>query len=375
MRLPKFLEKDSIKERIFIYYFALASFLSALQIVINIINGLDFLFNYKWIGFSAVSLLLLCLEKNFHNKKIIHRTGVYLLTLVAHPFFWLISTGLQSPSIVYTFVILIMINYLLDGVERIILNFFHILITLTLIAIHFIRPEIYKPITHSEQFLDWMINVPVLFSFIILLLIAFERAYEKERLKNEQNTLLHKQKSQTDPLTGLYNRNHLSETWSQILNTPQRRNESISLIIFDIDFFKNYNDHYGHTQGDWCLEVFSRILARNATRAQDYAYRIGGEEFLIILGETRETGAISVAKKISSDLAEMVIPHKASPIDSKVTFSAGITTITPTDAQKNITVYIEEADKALYESKRTGRNRITCYSDLNFGYHPQDLTI
>ncbi|MDC7126284.1 MAG: GGDEF domain-containing protein [Spirochaetales bacterium] len=355
--------KYSVKDRIFIYYMLFFSLLAIVEIVSNIFYGLKFFYNYKWIMTFISSSLLMCLSLKSKNTKLLKRIGIYFGAFAIIPMAWIDSPGIQSSSILYSFLILIMINYLLVGIERIILTFLYTGENLSIIFLYLKHPDFFKPLTIKQQNLDWMISIPTIFFFTSILLITFERAYERERRKNESTSIILKKKSQTDYLTGLFNREHLSENWPRLLNLHRRRNDSISLIMFDIDFFKNYNDHYGHPMGDKCLVSFAHILESNTEREFDFAYRLGGEEFLIILGQTNKRGAVNVAKKIMKALENTAIPHEYSSVDKIVTATAGITTFVVGENEKSCEVLINEADQALYNGKNNGRNRIVCYSE------------
>ena len=361
------LDNYKIKDRIFVYYTLFFATLSLLTIMGNIAYGLAFYFNFKWMGTFLVSLGLYYFSRNEKNRSLTQKIGIYLLSFIVLPVCWLSSSGLVSPSITYSFLLLIMINYLTTGKQRILTDTLFILLNMGLITLYSFHPEYFSKMTNQEQLLDWMINIPLVFSFSALLLISFERAYEKERYKSEKAAVMLKNRAQTDPLTGLYNRDHLQEIWSLLKDSHKRKNESISLLLMDIDFFKKYNDFYGHNQGDACLKEFSQILKSNAARTQDFAYRIGGEEFLLVLSNTDSDGARIVAERIQKDLKTAAIEHKDSTVDPVLTISTGVTTSTEID---DLTRLLEEADQALYISKNRGRNCISLYR----GNHNPKLT-
>jgi len=260
-----------IKERIFIYYMFFFAVLSSATIEVNILNGLAFSFNYKWIAIAVFSSFLLVIAYKRIRIPLIHRTGVYVLVLILLPASGLSSAGLVSPGIMYSFLIMILINYLFTGYERVILNIAVILINMALIILFRFYPDIFKHLTRQEQFLDWIINVPVVSTFIVIQLIAFERAYETERRTNEKHAEMLKQLSLTDYLTGLYNRKHLEEKLKFLCDIYKRTSVSFSVLMMDIDFFKEYNDRYGHIAGDDCLKTMGSILKRRISRNTDWA--------------------------------------------------------------------------------------------------------
>jgi diguanylate cyclase (GGDEF)-like protein len=129
----------------------------------------------------------------------------------------------------------------------------------------------------------------------------------------------------------------------------------------DVDYFKKYNDMYGHSAGDACLKAVGEALLKCVLRAGDFVVRYGGEEFVIILPYTDDSGACSVARQVLTQIRTLNIPHEKSLVTDHVTISVGITTISPTYTDKGKD-YIKRADEALYLSKQKGRNRYTFLS-------------
>jgi two-component system cell cycle response regulator len=131
--------------------------------------------------------------------------------------------------------------------------------------------------------------------------------------------------------------------------------------MFDIDFFKLYNDFYGHLGGDDCLRQVAKVIARAAKRAGDLTARYGGEEFTVVLPNTTAEGANIVARKIFYGMASLKLPHARSSIGPYVTLSCGIATVIPSAEQSPDTL-IRSADSALFQAKSTGKNRI-CHAN------------
>ena len=135
-----------------------------------------------------------------------------------------------------------------------------------------------------------------------------------------------------------------------------RENETLFLIILDIDLFKKYNDYYGHQEGDNCLRKIAQEIKNSLLRPSDIAVRYGGEEFVVILSKTSQDGALRVAERIRRNIIRLAIKHEASSVSDVVTLSQGIAEM------KNIndTVYecLKRADRSLYEAKNHGRNTI-----------------
>jgi diguanylate cyclase (GGDEF)-like protein len=161
-----------------------------------------------------------------------------------------------------------------------------------------------------------------------------------------------------DGLTGIANRRRFDEFLSSEWKRCQRHAAPISLILADIDFFKRYNDYYGHAKGDAALKQVAAVISQSTPRPEDLAARYGGEEFVCVLPQTGSKGARTVAERIMKSLEHMAIAHADSKAASRVTLSIGVASLIPAKGQPCNTL-VELADAALYEAKRKGRNRIS----------------
>jgi len=159
-----------------------------------------------------------------------------------------------------------------------------------------------------------------------------------------------------DGLTGLYNHRYFQELMDRELSRAARYGRPFSLILFDIDHFKRVNDTYGHLRGDIVLRAVSATVMR-LTRESDIAARYGGEEFAVILPETDLKGGAVLAERLRREIERMVIPAEGEAI--RVTISLGVATYEPGMTPKEKSDIIDAADRALYNSKRTGRNRVS----------------
>ena len=160
-----------------------------------------------------------------------------------------------------------------------------------------------------------------------------------------------------DGLTGMPNRRNFDQILAKEWNRSIRASTPLSLIMCDIDHFKSYNDHYGHQKGDNCLIRIATTLQDHARRDSDLATRYGGEEFAIILSSTYLENATEVAEKIQRAVINLSIPHEYSNTDNIVTVSIGVATIIPSRNQDSRSL-ISLSDKALYQAKQAGRNRV-----------------
>jgi len=161
-----------------------------------------------------------------------------------------------------------------------------------------------------------------------------------------------------DPLTNIYNRRHLDENLKRIISLLSRSDAMLSMMMIDIDHFKEYNDTYGHTKGDDCLKAIAATLKNSLTRADDFVVRYGGEEFTIVLPNTDENGASYVADKLLKNIRDMAIPHETSDVADHVTISIGVASGTVKHTH-SADYWISLADEMLYKSKQDGRNRCT----------------
>ncbi len=244
--------------------------------------------------------------------------------------------------------------------------------------------EQYQVFLRSDIALDVELKaafgVPIVLNDQVLAVLVF---FKKEKLKPEQRLIelisavatqlgsLHRKKVEAalkaanlnlerlatlDSLTGVPNRRkfdgHLSLEWRRMA----REQLPLSLILCDIDYFKSYNDTYGHLAGDFCLQQVAQAISRTIRRPADLLARYGGEEFAIILPNTHVEGALQVAEAMRNEVQNLKIAHAQSAVHKYVTISAGVVSLVPqykVDPSTLITV----ADKALYQAKEQGRNR------------------
>jgi diguanylate cyclase (GGDEF)-like protein len=164
-----------------------------------------------------------------------------------------------------------------------------------------------------------------------------------------------------DQLTGIPNRRSFDNRMDLEWKRSTREKKPLSVMIIDVDKFKNYNDTYGHQQGDVALQTVARTIKKSLSRSIDFAARWGGEEFVILLPTTDSTGASLVAEKVRREIEKAVIPC-ADAGGEKITVSVGVSTQVPAPGKK-IAGFIAIADEALYKAKETGRNRVVLGGD------------
>lgn len=196
-------------------------------------------------------------------------------------------------------------------------------------------------------------------SFVIMREDIKERESEIHEANENLSQLNQKleQISNTDTLTNLANRRHFDETLAKEISRHSRQSISLALIICDIDYFKQYNDTYGHQQGDKCLRQVANSIKKTSARGEDLVARYGGEEFAVILPNTNEEQASKIAEKIRARVHDLDLSHKTSEVSDHVSVSLGFACVIP-DSGTTMSDLIEDADRALYRAKREGRNRV-----------------
>ena len=189
---------------------------------------------------------------------------------------------------------------------------------------------------------------------LFVILVTFAISYLAKYLLKSRDFEYQYRLATTDGLTELYNHRYFQDTLKKQIDTAKRYEQEFSLIILDIDFFKKFNDTYGHQVGDAVLRTVAQILKKN-TRVTDYVCRYGGEEMSIILPQTSKKEALIHAKRICDEVAKT--PLKVSNnIECNITISLGVSTF-PQDGNNSQKI-IECADKALYYAKEHGRNQV-----------------
>ncbi|MEN8178032.1 MAG: diguanylate cyclase [Pseudomonadota bacterium] len=182
-----------------------------------------------------------------------------------------------------------------------------------------------------------------------LITVTAELAWETEKAQQIANL---------DGLTGLANRRYLNHVLEQEIRRAAREKQPITVIMIDIDFFKHYNDHFGHLAGDDVLRKVAKLLQGSVNRAADLVSRFGGEEFCIVLPNTASQGGMEIAEELRKTVQEARIPH-ADGLETKwLTISLGVSCQVP-GADTSLDEIIHVADQALYQAKASGRNRVS----------------
>jgi two-component system chemotaxis family response regulator WspR len=184
------------------------------------------------------------------------------------------------------------------------------------------------------------------------------RALRASQMKLEELNMQLLKLANLDGLTGLANRRHFDERFADEWLRAMRNRRPLTLIMFDVDWFKQYNDKFGHLEGDECLKRVADTTQKVVCRPSDTVARYGGEEFIILLPETDSSGAKLVAEKIRAEIENLHLPNPDSTVIPFITISLGVTTVVP-EVNADPNIYIKLVDEALYRAKNAGRNRIS----------------
>ena len=206
--------------------------------------------------------------------------------------------------------------------------------------------------TSHDLYDHWVLSIAVWGNFVLILAVA----YYREKGLREQFILrrLLNWEASHDPLTGLANRRMFAEHFEVCVRQAQRQQDTLYFVILDVDHFKLYNDHYGHSAGDEVLRQIARLLQQFAQRPLDMAVRLGGEEFGLLFYGMSGEHADAHLQRLRLALQELHLEHAASPTAPHVTVSMGASLIAPNDTPDTA---FQRADQLLYQAKQQGRNR------------------
>ena len=216
-------------------------------------------------------------------------------------------------------------------------------------------PVIFVTARNSEEDEEYGLNLGA----IDYITKPFNKTITKLRLKNYlemkiKNDMLEKL-SMYDGLTNIRNRRYFDETFEKTFNEIKRDKKSLAVLMIDIDFFKPYNDNYGHGQGDETLRKVAKALEKTIKRASDFVARYGGEEFVILLKDINKDGVEAVANNLLNAIRELKITHEFSKIENYVTVSIGVSYYNSSSDITKLELLLK-ADETLYNVKNSGRN-------------------
>ncbi len=241
--------------------------------------------------------------------------------------------------------------------------------------IGFIFTLIFYAIIHPIAFLNigvwqdgaWIIQDFIRFfiSSVMLTYIVYMNEFAQEesdkelisiRKREQEHIQALKQLSNTDSLTELYNRRYFNDVAPKLLSLAQRQNQFLSFFILDVDNFKDYNDNYGHNEGDKVLKLVADAIRSNVQRGDDFVFRLGGEEFAGVILSSQKSTQVDMIERLCHLIESLKIEHSYSDISKYITVSIGIRTISPEDNISLEELY-KSADAELYKAKFSGKNR------------------
>lgn len=225
--------------------------------------------------------------------------------------------------------------------------------------------------SYHNTILQVGVVLALIIAAILLISLYVFRSIQKDHTKLEEATkkLRRANKklenvSYTDSLTGLHNRRYFNMIYDRELKRAKRNNSYITFMMIDIDFFKQYNDTYGHIEGDFALKSVAKVLKDTLRRPADFVFRLGGEEFGVLLIQTDESNSAKLAREICDAVRGREIKHESSKVNQYLTMSIGVVCCIADDAL-NDDILISRADEMLYEAKETGRDRYIITSNVS----------
>ena len=268
------------------------------------------------------------------------------------------TDALQHQSMAIVTIVYIL-GYVLTGIKPIQMLVTGLLAAATTILVLFslsveFNPMVFGRILIGSCLLGYVISHMIFARERVIFLYSIRARISEQIQRIHTNELLHL--SQYDELTKISNRRTFDETLQVHFERAHREETALAILFIDVDFFKNYNDFYGHQKGDDVISTIAKTI-KNAIRHMDFVARYGGEEFVVLLPETDAHGAYAVASNIFKAIDRLEIPHEKSLVAKHITISLGITVYRgEDDIDKDALLGI--ADQALYRAKQLGRNQI-----------------
>jgi diguanylate cyclase (GGDEF)-like protein len=315
------------------------------------------------IVFSIVMGILLSLT--YIPKYILHWQKIYsLFVIIAGLGVITISTYLDCPmKTLYSQGLLLVIfyGYTMNKLLLIPSTIAGLTITLIYTLVTFSAQEIPMPTILTSLFFQMTANIIGIFNINYRQRVSFKKYSLRIKDKNKSKKLLKlnhilKNLATTDGLTGIANRRYFDKILDQAILESTKNKKPLSLIMLDIDYFKNYNDYYGHVQGDICLKKIASILDNATINSNAIAARFGGEEFMILLPYTNASDCQLFVKRIMTDLSNLKMENHDSPISQYVTASYGVVTVCNKYSKLSAKFIVNSVDACLYKAKKQGKN-------------------
>jgi len=320
------------------------------------------------LGMMIYAPLLLALTQTDHEPVRLHKTdalAVLVIVVLAGVIFSTYGGAINgvsmTPTLLLPMVLYIAVRF---GTRWTALTVALVSLAVSIMLTSGNRPfgdvSVHLEIIHAQEFILTLCIVGIGFSILMDELRVRERGLEA-RVRQRTHELEDSNSklatlSQTDGLTGIANRRRFDEVFAAEWSRAGRSGQSLALAMLDVDYFKAYNDTYGHQCGDDCLRAIANLLGKNVRRVGDLAARYGGEEFAFIAPMTDSDSALGIAETIRRALEQLNLPHAASPFHV-VTASIGVAVVIPgkSDTPQGL---LQMADAALYQAKQQGRNQV-----------------
>lgn len=316
------------------------------------------------LGFSVSmgTVLSLFLLPLLVPTRISLRVGQWAFCLIVYfgtTFAMALNGGMQSPGSILITVVAIGVLLVLRPKSLSVAIFLAVLPGLLLILFRWLGLT-GAPYTDNPAFYHFMRALWTIFSLVTLGYLAWRYIAD---VRTSREVLI--EKSERDQLTGLANRHAIDEMMLREIRSARRRQSTLSLILFDIDHFKKFNDTNGHNAGDDCLRRVAAEASHCVRRPSDLLGRWGGEEFIVVAPDTPQPGALHIAEEIRRSIRGLDIPYDlqaTADSDKRLTASFGVYTAQGADIPEPL-AFIEQVDRALYTAKQSGRNQVRFYSD------------
>lgn len=359
----KNLNKYSLEQKLFIQMLVFSIFLSLISVGGNVLIGLPFAVNYKWV--ALVLLGILALKYSLERKyEIFFQTTIFsLIIFVFLPHGWITSGGANVISVAYLFLICIAMCLIFHGRLRVFFVLAQMVMTVFLLYMQVYYPQIIGTPSSEKYTLDMFIQMPLTLLAGAYMVVIFSNAYRKEKRKleeygkhlKESNQRL-MQIAQIDELTGTYNRRYLFEKLEEVRVQIGKENRKAMIIMIDIDDFKTINDTFGHIVGDELLRSIGRCMIE-IVKGKGFVGRYGGDEFIMVLQDVSLREAKNIVDQIQKQVTQSYGNDRLG-----VTLSGGMAQLMDGDDVDDILVSV---DNILYHVKRSSKNNILYEKDLD----------
>ena len=317
-----------------------------------------------WLVLLVINIIFAELALHERYLRLVRGALVYGASFVLIPVWSFLHGNINLGAIFYIGLIVMAINLVANRMQRWIVDSFIVLFLLVLMIHDYtIRNYLVVLPLSDELAVYYMAVIPLAFALVIAVVTVVIDKYKSEHVELRLNNQELQRMMRIDMLTGLYNKQYLNEQIKVLMAISRRNEMPLSVLVIDIDYFKNYNDCYGHIQGDRCLVRVAESINNSVLRDSDNVFRFGGEEFVVLLHNVNSDDALIVGQRIVDNVLKTGIEHTGSQINNFITVSVGLFTY---DGRKEMTTnsVIRMADEALYKAKNEGRNRI-CTLDIS----------